>query len=438
MRDLTPPNPLSGFFASGAVEASPFADAGVDCILNAVRLHLGMEIAFASRFIDGRREFTHLDADIPLPVTIGDSEPLKDTLCQRILDGRLPELIHDASDYAAARELPITAALPIGSHLNVPLRLGDGRIYGTFCCISREPDRSLTQRDISTLRAFADLAANQIERRMKGDRERNEVLARIDSLIERDGLTIFHQPIHRLSDGAAVGVECLARFADEAERPPSDWFDEAASVGRGVELEMLAVRQALRGLPYIPAELYMSINASPETVLSGALDDALANVEPGRIVIELTEHARVTDYDALRTALEKLRDRARIAIDDVGAGYSGLRHIVDLRPDILKLDISLTRHVDLDHARRALTQAMVAFAESIGSAIIAEGVETEGERKAMAGFGVPCAQGYLFSRPMPVVVAQQFLLASMANTDVESVERGLPEAARENARRRYA
>lgn len=438
MRNLIPPNPLSGFLASGAVESSPFADAGVDCILNAVRLHLGMEIAFASRFIDGRREFTHLSADIPLPVTVGDSEPLKDSLCQRVLDGRLPELIHNASDHAAAREVPITAALPIGSHLNVPLRLRDGRIYGTFCCISLEPDRSLTQRDISTLRAFADLAANQIERKMEGDRERNDVLARVDSLIERDGLTIFHQPIHQLSDGAAVGVECLARFADGADRPPSDWFDEAVSVGRGVELEMLAVRQALRGLPYIPAELYMSINASPETVLSGALDDALANVEPGRIVIELTEHARVTDYNALRTALEKLRDRARIAIDDVGAGYSGLRHIVDLRPDILKLDISLTRHVDLDHARRALTQAMVAFAKSIGSAIIAEGVETEGERKAMAGFGVACAQGYLFSRPMPVVVAQQFLLSNIANTEGDSVERERPDAARKNARRRYA
>lgn len=110
MSNLTPPNPLSSLFASDAGEAWSVADGGVDRILDAVRLHLGMEIAFASRFIDGR----------------------------------LPQLIHDASEFAAARELPITAALPIGSHLNVPLRLRDGRIYGTFCCISREPDRSLT------------------------------------------------------------------------------------------------------------------------------------------------------------------------------------------------------------------------------------------------------------------------------------------------------
>lgn len=438
MSNVTPPNPLSDFLTSGAVEASTFADAGIDSILDAVRRHLGMDIAFASRFIDGRREFTHLSADVPLPVTAGDSELLEDSLCHRILDGRLPELMHDASEHAAAREVAITAALPIGSHLNVPLRLRDGRTYGTFCCISREPDRSLTQRDISTLRAFADLAAAQIERRIESEQGAYDVHARIDALIDRDGLTIFHQPIHRLSDGVAVGVECLARFADGAERPPSDWFEEAAEVGRGVELEMLAVRQALRGLPYIPAELYLSINASPETILSGALEEALANVEPGRIVIELTEHARVADYDALRTALDKLRDRARIAIDDVGAGYSGLRHIVDLRPDILKLDISLTRNVDFDHARRALTRAMVAFAESIGSAIVAEGVETQGEREAMAGFGVPFAQGFLFSRPMPVVVAQQFLFAGMANTDVESIDCPPPDVARKDARRRYA
>lgn len=235
-----------------------------------------------------------------------------------------------------------------------------------------------------------------------------------------------------------MGVECLARFADGATRPPSDWFDEAAAVGRGVKLEMFAVRQALRGLPYIPAHLYMSINASPETVLSGALGEALADVEPGRIVIELTEHARVANYGALRTALDKLRNRARIAIDDVGAGYSGLRHIVDLKPDILKLDISLTRHVDVDHARRALTQAMVAFAKGIGSAIVAEGVETVGEREAMAGFGVSCAQGYLFSRPMPVVVAQQFLLADVGGVDTETVERRPQEQRAEQRTARYA
>jgi len=405
-------SPLRNFLAAAPDGAEGSPDSAVDSILDAVRLHLGMDIAFASRFIHGRREFTHIRSAFPVPAAPGDSEPLEDSFCQRILEGRLPELILDASTYPAAREVPLTAALPIGSHLNVPLRLSDGEIYGTFCCISRVPDLSLTERDLSTLRAFADLAAGQIERGLDRRRRSDETLAQICSAFEPNGMNIVHQPIHRLADGRPVGVECLARFPASQGRPPSDWFEAAADIGRGTELELCAVRLALQGLPYVPTELYMAVNVSPEAIMSGALLPILSEAPPGRIVVEVTEHARVPDYGALRAALDALRGHARIAIDDVGAGYSGLRHIVDLRPDILKLDMSLTRDVDRDPARRALTQAMVALAAEIGSAIVAEGVETESERATLAAIGVGYAQGYHFSRPMPAVAAQQFLLGS--------------------------
>jgi EAL domain-containing protein (putative c-di-GMP-specific phosphodiesterase class I) len=403
-------SPLSHFLAAGPEASVDSGDTAIDRILDAVRLHLGMDIAFASRFIQGRREFTHIRAGIPVPAAPGDSEPLEDSFCQRILEGRLPELILDASLYPAAHEVPLTAALPIGSHLNVPLRLSDGEIYGTFCCISRIPDLTLTERDLSTLRAFADLAAGQIELGLNRQRRSDETLAQICSAFEPNGMTMVHQPIHRLADGRPVGVECLARFPGSPGRPPSDWFEAAADIGRGAELELCAVRLALEGLPYVPPGLYMAVNVSPETILSGALLPLLGKAPPGRIVVEVTEHARVPDYGALRAALDALRGHVRIAIDDVGAGYSGLRHIVDLQPDILKLDMSLTRDVDRDPARRALTQAMVALAQEIGSCIVAEGVETEGERATLAALGVGYAQGYHFSRPMPAVAAQQFLL----------------------------
>lgn len=404
-------NPLTGFLAAEAVGDM----SAVDRILDAVREHLGMEIAFASRFVDGRREFTNIRADIPLPLAPGDSEPLEETFCQRIIEGRLPELIHNASDHEAARELPLTAALPIGSHLNVPLRLRDGSIYGTFCGLSREPDHSLTQRDLSTLRAFADLASGQIEARIDREREQDRARARIAAVLAGEQMTMFCQPIHSLKDGRAVGVECLARFpADELSRPPNEWFEAAAEVGLGIELELLAVRQALRCLPYIPGGLYMAVNVSPETVLAGALGEAIDRAPSGRLVIEVTEHSQVDDYPALLKALEPLRARARIAIDDVGAGYAGLRHLVDLKPDLMKLDIALIRDVHRDEARHAIAQAMVAFAGRIGSAIVAEGVECAEERDTLAALGIRFAQGYHFSRPMPAVAVQQYLIGANA------------------------
>ena len=406
---------LSNLLAEAAGETPP--DQAIDRILEAVRTHLGMDIAFASRFVDGRREFTHINAAGPVPAKPGDSEPQEETYCWRILQGRLPELIIDANDHPEAAELPITAALPVGSHLNVPLRLSDGSVYGSFCCLSHVPDRTLTERDLLTIRAFADLAVNQIELDLNDEKERAARVARITEVIEQDRIAMVYQPIHRLEDGRPVGVEALARFPDQASRTPDLWFAEAARIGLGVELEMLAVRQAIRGLPFIPTELYVAVNVSPATAMAPELEQVIAAAPKGRLVVEVTEHSKVADYEALCAALVRLRAVARIAIDDVGAGYSGLRRILDLRPDILKLDMSLTRDVDSDPARASLVQAMVSFATGIGCRIVAEGVETEAEMKALQALDVGYGQGWYFSRPMPSVAVQQFLLGVGAKAE---------------------
>lgn len=430
--EVTVDHPLTGFLAANG-PTSETSGWCVDSILDAVRTHLGMDIAFASRFVEGRREFTHISANCPVPARPGDSEPLEQTYCHRIIQGRLPELILDASTCEEAADLPITRALPVGSHLNVPLRLRDGSLYGTFCCISRKPDLSLTARDLSTLRAFADLAADQIDRQLVEDRQSDERRARIGEVLARGSLAVAYQPIHSLADGCPVGVECLARFHDFDARPPNLWFAEAATVGLDIELELLAVRQAILGLPYVPAPLYMAVNVSPAAILSGGLEPILAAAPPHRLVVEITEHSEVVDYDDLRRALSGLRGRVRIAVDDVGAGYSGLRHILDLRPDILKLDMSLTRDVDQDSARGVLAQAMVRFADGIQSHIVAEGVETAGEMEMLRDLGVGYAQGFHFSRPMPAVAAHQFLLGARGAADEPPRRRAPPATLRARA-----
>lgn len=404
-------SPLGTFLAPARPGKGDTAQSTIDNILDAVRAHLGMEIAYAAKWIDGGlRELTHVSTDLDLPMGPGFQDAQEEGYCYHVLHGRLPQLIIDPADYPITHDMAITKALPVGSHLNVPLRLSDGTVYGSFCCLSRVPDRSLTERDLDVVRAFADLATVEIESQIAADRRHSALREKIVAQLARNTLTIVHQPIHSLATGSPIGVECLARFPDSAERGPDHWFVEAAEVGLGVELEMLAVRAAFATLPFVPLGHYAAINVSPETVLSGALEEVISSALPARLVIEVTEHNRVHDYATLRTALNRIRPFARIAIDDVGAGYSGLRHIVDLEPDVLKLDMSLTRHIDRDSARRALAQAMVVFARDIGCTLVAEGVETLEERDCLAELGVQSAQGYFYSPPMPVVASQQMLL----------------------------
>jgi EAL domain-containing protein (putative c-di-GMP-specific phosphodiesterase class I) len=419
-------SPLAGFLNAGA----PQGRSQIDAILEAVRVHLGMEIAYTSRYVGDEREFTHINSELQLPAKPGDREPLEQSFCYYVLQGRLPELIHDARQYELAASVPIVNALPVGAHLNVPLRFKDGSIYGSFCCLSRNVDTTLTERDLSTMRVFADLAMAEIERERDSAAHRDRVIERVQRVIAGGQPTIVLQPIHRLDTGRSAGAEALARFADAGIRPPNLWFEDAFKVGLGIELELAAVANALAAAPYVPADHYLSINASPETVLSGRLAPLLAASPHTNLVIEVTEHARVDDYPALRKALDGLRDHARIAIDDVGAGYSSLRHIIALEPDILKLDMSLTRDVDCDPARRALAAAMVDFASRIGASIVAEGVERSGEHEVLRDLGVAYGQGYLFSRPKPLVAAQQHMLGSIGETPEK---RTVPAPKRRNA-----
>lgn len=230
--------------------------------------------------------------------------------------------------------------------------------------------------------------------------------ARVRRLIEGDGLVMHFQPIVELATGAIVGSEALARFLDEPDRPPNERFREAADVGLGVELELAAIRSALAEVGNVPAGTYISVNASHRVAMHPGLLELLDEAPVERLVVEITEHEPVDDYETFTAGLRLLRERGvRIAIDDAGAGFSSLRHTLRLAPDIVKLDISITRDVDTDRGRRALASAMISFADEMGMAIVAEGVETEAERATMQELGVPFGQGYLFARPGPLPFA---------------------------------
>ncbi|MFB3739659.1 MAG: EAL domain-containing protein [Candidatus Velamenicoccus archaeovorus] len=226
--------------------------------------------------------------------------------------------------------------------------------------------------------------------------------SRIQQALSSHGLAMVFQPIFDLASRIVVGHEALARFTLGPERPPDAWFAEAEAVGLGGELEAAALRSALAQLDRLRPDTYLSLNTSPQTAASGLLRRLLAGVER-RVVIEITEHAPVQDYDELCDALDGLRSRgARVAVDDAGAGFSSLTRILRLRPDFLKLDVALIRGIDADPARQGLASALSSFASGIGAAIVAEGIETDTELEILRELGVPFGQGFLLGRPAPL------------------------------------
>lgn len=236
-----------------------------------------------------------------------------------------------------------------------------------------------------------------------GETERlDQAVKRIRGVLEADGPSVVFQPIFDLSEGRIVGAEALSRFVGEPQRGPDVWFAEAASVGLGVELELKAVDAALEHVRSLPAGAYLSLNLSPEGVRSDRLLDVLAPIAFERTVVEVTEHAPVGDYEALADAFQEFRSGGgRVAIDDAGAGFASLRHIVRLAPDIIKLDVSLTRDIHADRTRKALAAALISFARETEKVIVAEGVETPAELAALRDLGVDQAQGYHLARPAP-------------------------------------
>lgn len=213
-------------------------------------------------------------------------------------------------------------------------------------------------------------------------------------------MQIVLQPVVSLLDEQPIAFEALARINAEPRTGPDVWFEQAASTSLEVEFELAAVRLGLEHLDHLPGGCALHVNISPSVALSPLTFALLRRYDLSRVVLELTEHARLDNYEPLRRALAPLRaDGLRIAVDDVGAGFASMRHVISLEPDILKIDISLVHHIHLDRMRHAMVRSLADFGRTIGAVVIGEAVEVEEERLALIALGVPAGQGYLFGRP---------------------------------------
>ena len=375
------------------------ANEGIERILALARAALDMDVAILGAFdgdfiveaVDGDNEWFDLE--------VGSRLPAEQTYCRRMTQGELPHLIHDAAADDRTADLPLTREAGIGAYIGAPIRLWDGTLYGTLCCLSRSAEPSLNDRDVRFLRVLAEIVADQIDREQLESEKHKLESSRIRAILDSDHMDIEFQPIFDLLDCRIVSLEALARFWTEPMRPPSAWFAEATAVGLGVELELAAIRAALLRLDEFPADVAIALNVSPTTALDPRFCELLVDVAE-RVVIEITEHAQVDDYGALRVALAPLRERgAQLAIDDVGAGFANLRHILRLAPDIVKLDLSLTQEIARDPAREALASSLVGFAGGVGASIVAEGISSDEDLALLRTLGVDYGQGFHLARP---------------------------------------
>lgn len=229
-----------------------------------------------------------------------------------------------------------------------------------------------------------------------------EAAQRVQNVLDNRSFNIVYQPIFDLQTGRVVICEALSRFTGTPARSPNDWFHDAWRIGLGAELELATAAAALDAMDLLPGDCRIAINFSPPLVEHPGFPEVLETIEPTRLVIEVTEHLDSEDFQRTRQLLEPLRRKgAHIAMDDTGNGFSSLSRIIELSPEVIKLDFALVHGIDFDPVRRSLASAIVGFAQEVNAVVVAEGIETDDELQTVRRLGIDYGQGFLLARPGP-------------------------------------
>lgn len=222
-------------------------------------------------------------------------------------------------------------------------------------------------------------------------------------LADPSRLTLVAQPIVDLRHCMVVGYEALSRFTLQGPARPDFVFAAATEAGLDVELEMLVLRRALELSKHRPNNCFLTVNIDPTHLESDAVWSLIeSHGDLSGVVFELTEHRSIEDLSKLAKSLERLRKHgAMTALDDAGSGYSGLKQILELRPQFIKVDRDLMTQLHVNEAKRALVQMLGDLAGRLDAWLIAEGIENDAELRALGQLGVPLGQGYFLGRPAP-------------------------------------
>lgn len=315
--------------------------------------------------------------------------------CEALLHGQTTPALELIQDELGVRRVALVAAdepPPATEHVDLPL-VRDGVEWAVLRVSGNDAARKVAHPSVRAL--ITRLVLDGMVADVGGAESGGSGRAAVVQVLADNALEVVLQPIVALDSGAIVGVEALSRFPEHTDRTTEAWFGLAAAAGMGVQLEVAALRRALTVIDDLPEGVYLSVNISPEALLSPAVQQLFSAVPLDAVVLEVTEHARVADYDALADVMQPWRARgARVAVDDTGSGFASMRHVLRLEPEIVKLDSSLTHHIDSDAVLRALGYTLKAFAGAIGAETVAEGIENERELYALRFLGVPYGQGF--------------------------------------------
>ena len=284
--------------------------------------------------------------------------------------------------------------------VNAVLRWHDA-IIGDIGLGTCSVDTEVSLRDrLSTVEEFA-VVASALLGTAKSERDHADTLrATIRDILTTRAFHPVFQPIVDLASRDIVGFEALTRF-DSGQRPDL-CFADAWSVGLGPELELATLGAAVDAARGLRSGAFLDLNASPRLLLHAAQMRDVLSPADRPIVLEITEHETIGDYERLRDAIRSLGRDVRVAVDDAGAGVANFGHIIELRPDFVKLDISLVRGVNSNLGRQAMVVGMRHFSRTAGCRLVAEGVETPQEAATLTSLGVEFGQGYLFGGPEPI------------------------------------
>ncbi|MEX5634612.1 EAL domain-containing protein [Parafrankia sp. FMc2] len=426
-------------------------------VLDLARRHLRTDVAWLSRFSGDDQVIDLVAGDGALVESlVGRQVGQEHTYCARVLDGRLPAVIPDARADSRTAGLAVTRELGIGSYVGAPVYLDSGDLYGMLCALGTDPDPELGDRDGHFLRLLAEALTETVSALHRSGADDDHLRSVIGRIIDRGGPEMVFQPVFDLPTHGIIGAEALARFPsfpppggddggegagrgsiDEAgteagrqpvagstpgttpgtaagagagaRRPeygglaPERWFAYATSVGMGIDLELAAIRATLVALPRFPRGLSVAVNAAPATIASGRLTELLSGPAADQVVVEITEREGIHDLPGTLSRLQELRDMGvRVAVDNVGVAYASLRRLVQILPDVVKMDRWLSVEIGADTARRALVEALVHFSRQIGATLVAAGIETTGAMRVLTAAGVDQGQGDFLGPPGPL------------------------------------
>lgn len=375
------------------------ADETADAVCHELLRLPGADIAVVYEFAhDGSVTPVGVAGPPGLPIRIGEPLPtqraayLRDSATGPWIDEWQPRQGDSGYDRAwLDLGLRVAAYVPFGA--------GE-RTFGLLAVGSLQPIGTPgASRWLPAVTEFGAITAALLASELGSRRQLEGLRADLSEIIRTRAFAAVFQPIVRLGDNDVVGYEALTRFADGT--PPDRWFENAEAIGAAAELEAATMRQAFEEAGALPSRAWLSLNLSPGRLADAELARLLGAAGGRPLVLEITERTPIDDYEVVRNVLDGLARGVDVAVDDAGAGFSSLRHIIELRPRYVKLDLQLVRGVDGDPARQAMIAGMVFFARDAGCLLIAEGVETPAERDALRRLGVPFGQGYLFGRPAP-------------------------------------